>query len=135
MRHYIRDGKLAEAKEVAEKFKDNGRGGFRIIALCIENPSSPDVARLARETATVRLADSDPEPRYIVAGDMLFCGQKDIALQLLKSSIAGHFCAYTGLQNDSLWAKARGTPEFAELVSRAKQCRDDFISERAQAPR
>jgi len=80
-----------------------------------------------------RLADPDPEPRYVVAADMLFCGQKDAAVHLLKSSIAGHFCAYTGLQNDSAWAKLRGTPEFAELLSAAKQCRDNFLAERSQA--
>jgi hypothetical protein len=82
-----------------------------------------------------RLADPDPEPRYIVAADLLFCGQKDAAVQLVKSSVAGHFCAYTGLQNDSVWMKLRGTPEFAELLSAAKQCRDDFISQRSQVMR
>jgi hypothetical protein len=80
-----------------------------------------------------RLADRDPEPRYVVAGDRLFCRQKEAAVQLLKSSIAGRFCAYARLQNDSAWAKLRGTPEFAELLASAKQCRDSFLSERTQA--
>ncbi len=51
-------------------------------------------------------------------------------MNMLKSSVDHHFCAYTGLQNDSAWAKLRGTPEFAELVSEAKKCRDDFMAER-----
>jgi hypothetical protein len=89
--------------------------------------------RLAREEAANILADPDPEPRYIVAADFLFCGQKDLALQQLKSAIAEHYCAYTGLQNDSASAKLRGTPAFAELLSAAKQCGDDFISERSKA--
>jgi eukaryotic-like serine/threonine-protein kinase len=135
MRHYIRDGKLAQAKEIGEKVKDTNQFGFQMMVACIENPSSSDVARLARDVVATRLADPDPEPRYIVAADMLFCGQKDAAVQLLKSSIAGHFCAYTGLQNDSVWAKLRGTPEFAELLSGAKQCRDSFLSERSQSAR
>ena len=133
MRHYIRDGKFAQAKEIAEKFNDTRDFGFRMMTVCIENPSSADVVSIVREAAASRLADPDPEPRYIVAADVLFCGQKDVAVQLLKSSIAGHFCAYTGLQNDSAWAKLRGTPEFAELLSAAKQCRDDFLAERSQA--
>jgi serine/threonine protein kinase len=135
MRHYIRDGKLAQAKEIGEKVKDTNQFGFQMTVACIENPSSSDVARLARDVVATRLADPDPEPRYIVAADVLFCGQKDAAVQLLKSSITGHFCAYTGLQNDSVWAKLRGTPEFAELLSAAKQCRDSFLSERSQAAR
>jgi serine/threonine protein kinase len=131
VRHYIREGKLAQAKEIGEKFKDVRR--FRLIAVCTGNPSSAELASVAREEAATLLADPDPEPRYIVAADFLFCGQKDVAVKLLRSSITGHFCAYTGLQSDSVWAKLRGTPEFAELVSAAKQCRDDFISERSQA--
>ena len=133
MRHYVRDGKLAEAKEIAEKFKDIHDFDFGAMAACLENRSAADVTSRFRERDTSLLAEPDPEPRYVVAGDSVFCGQKDLALQLLKSSISGHYCAYTGLQNDSVWAKLRGTPEFAELVSAAKQCRDDFISERSQA--
>src|SRR5205807_524582 len=93
MRHYIRNGKLAQAKEIAEKYKDTNRLGYRMMAVCVENPSSPDVATRAREVVATRLADPDPEPRYVVAADLLFCGQKDAAVQLIKSSIAGHYCA------------------------------------------
>ena len=133
MRHYLRDGKVAQAKENAEKLQDQPL--FRMVASCIANPSSPDVAPLARDVVATRLADPDPEPRYVVAGDLLFCGQKNAAVQLIKSAIAGHFCAYTGLQNDSAWAKLQGTPEFAELLSAAKQCRDDFLAQRSQPAR
>jgi serine/threonine protein kinase len=135
MRHYIREGKLAQAKEIVDKFKNSGNFTFRLTATCFDNPSSPEVLRLARAEADSLLADRDPEPRYIVASDILFCGQKDLAMQMLKSAVAGHYCAYTGLQNDSVWAKLRGTPEFAELLSAAKQCRERFLSERSQAAR
>jgi eukaryotic-like serine/threonine-protein kinase len=137
IRHYIRDGKLAQAKELAQKVQDANQFGNQMIAACLENPSSPDVSPLARKVLATRLADPDPdpEPRYVVAGDLVFCGQKDAAIQLLKSAIAGRYCAYAGLQNDSVWAKLRGTPEFSELLAAAKLCRDDFLSERSQAAR
>jgi serine/threonine protein kinase len=130
MRHYIRERKFSQAKEIGKKFREGM--GFRLMTVCVENPSSTEAASLAREEMAKRLADPDPEPRYIVAADLLFCGQKDGAMQLLKGAIAGRFCAYTGLQNDSVWAKLRGTPEFTELLAAAKQCRDDFISERSK---
>jgi hypothetical protein len=133
IRHYVREGKLAQAKEIAEKFKETGGVGFKLMKVCIENPSSPEVMSLAREQAAGLLADSDPEPHYVIADDFLFCGQQDLAVQNLKIAIAGNFCAYTGLQNDSAWTKLRGTPEFAELLSAAKQCRDNFLSERSEA--
>ena len=130
MRHYIRDGKFAQAKETAAKFKDVPY--FQMMTACIENRSPAELAPIVREAETSRFADPDPEPRYVVAPDLLFCGQKDAAVRLVKSAIAGHYCAYAGLQNDSLWAKLRGTPEFDELLSAAKQCRDNFLSERSQ---
>ena len=135
MRQYLRQGKLAQATEIAEKSKGFSQFSYGMVVAYIANPSSPDVARLARNVVATRLADPDPEPRYIVAGDLLFCGQKDAAVQLIKSAIAGHFCAYTGLQNDSAWAKLRAAPEFAELLSAAKQCRDDFLAQRSQTAR
>jgi len=103
-----------------------------MVSECTKNPSSANAVKSALEFQAQVLTDPDPEPRYIVAADFLFCGQKNAALQLLKSSIAGQYCAYSGLQNDSLWVKLRGTPEFAELISAAKQCRDNFISQRSQ---
>jgi serine/threonine protein kinase/TolB-like protein len=133
VRHYLREGKIQQARELAEKFEDRQDFGFRTARACTENPSSPEVATFAREEEARLLAGPDPEPRYIVAGDFLFCGQKDAAVRMLKSSIAGHFCAYAGLQNDSMWAKLRGSPEFAEVLSAAKKCRDDFLAERSQA--
>jgi len=71
----------------------------------------------------------------VVAANFLFCGHKDLALRLLKNSVAGHFCPYAGLQNDSMWAKLRGTPEFNELLSAAKQCHSDFLTQISQASR
>jgi len=130
MRHYLREGNAAQTKEITQKFKDNLV--TRFMATCLENPSSADLPSRAREVETGLQADPDPEPKYIVAGDILYCGQKDVALRLLKSSIAAHFCAYTGLQNDSVWTKLRGTPEFAEILSAAKKCQSDFLAQRSQ---
>jgi hypothetical protein len=133
IRHYVRDGKLAPAKDIAGKLKDAQIRRYQMMATCIENPSPPDIVPLARAAEAELLTDPDPEPRYVVAADLLFCGQKEAAVRMIKSSIAGHYCAYTGLQNDSMWTKLRGTPVFAELLAAAKQCRDNFLAERSRA--
>jgi hypothetical protein len=65
---------------------------------------------------------------------MAFCGEKDVALRLLKSAIEGKYCAYAALQRDPLLTSLRGTPEFTQLLSAAKQCQDDFLAERTQGP-
>jgi hypothetical protein len=103
-----------------------------MMAACLQNPASVEAVSRTRAEAAKVVADPDPEPRYVIAGDLLFCGQKDLAVQSIKSAIAGHFCAYTGLQNDSAWVKLRGTPEFNEILAEAKKCQADFLAERSK---
>ena len=103
-----------------------------MMVACIDNPSSANAIDLARQFTEEVLADPDPEVSYVLAPEFLFCGQKDLALRLLKNSIAGHYCAYTGLQNDSALAKLKGRPEFNDLLSDAKKCQSDFIAQRSQ---
>jgi TolB-like protein/predicted Ser/Thr protein kinase/cytochrome c-type biogenesis protein CcmH/NrfG len=124
MRHYLREGNVAQAKEIAAKLKNSQ------IVWCLSGSSAPNQSALDRQLEAAILADPDPEPHYVVAQDFLFCGDKEIAMEMIKSAIDSHFCAYAGLENDSAWAKLRGTPEFAELVAEAKKCRDDFMAER-----
>ena len=132
MRHYIRNGDLSQAREAIQKEAYRPYG--QMIIACMDAPSSASAAKLSRELTALWLADPDPEVRYEVAPDLLLCGQREVAFSLLKSSIvAGHFCAYSGLQNDSVFAPLRGIPEFTQLVATAKQCQSDFYSQRSQA--
>jgi eukaryotic-like serine/threonine-protein kinase len=127
LRYDIRDGNLAQARELAKKINEP-----QVVA-CLEDPSSATSANLAREKAASSMADPDSEPQYVIAGDLLYCGQKELALKMIKNSIDRHFCPYVGLQKDPVWAKLRGTPEFAGLVEAAKKCRDEFMAERDKA--
>ncbi len=60
---------------------------------------------------------------------MTFCGEKEIGLRLLKTSIQKGYCATSALQTDPFLAKLRGTLEFDQLVSAAKACQDKFRAE------
>jgi serine/threonine protein kinase/tetratricopeptide (TPR) repeat protein len=131
VRHYIRAGNLAQAREASEKLGDDSRD--QILNICLNHAPSGDVDNIARELAPKILASPDPENRYMAAPTFAFCGQKDIALRLLKSAVTGHYCAYNAMQNEPLFAPLRSSPEFAQLLSAAKQCRDDFLAERSQA--
>ena len=99
---------------------------------CLNHAPAADLDKEARELAPTVLNFHDPEARYLNAGSFAFCGQKEIAVRLMKGAIAGRYCAYDDLQNNSMLANLRGTPEFAELLSAAKQCQDNFLSERSQ---
>jgi serine/threonine protein kinase len=130
VRQLVREGNLAQAREQAQKTSNNPDD--RMVRACLENPSA-NADNLANQAAAELLANPDAEVSYVIANGFVLCGHRDIALRVLKSSIAGNFCPYAGLQNDSVWAKLRGTPEFSELLSSAKKCRDNFLSERSQA--
>jgi serine/threonine protein kinase/TolB-like protein len=131
VRQYLREGNLAQAKEILSSttFRPLLRGS---VIECINDPLAAKTAEDAQKYAAEIMKDPDAEVHYVVAPDILFCGQRDLTLKLLKSAIDGHFCAYTGLQNDVVWAKLRGTPEFEGIVREAKQCQDDFRAEIAK---
>jgi serine/threonine protein kinase/tetratricopeptide (TPR) repeat protein len=131
VRHYIRAGNLAQAREASEKLGDDSRD--KILKSCLNHAPSGDVDNIARELAPKILASPDPENRYTAAPTFAFCGQKDIALRLLKSAVTGHYCAYNAMQTEPLFAPLRSSSEFTQLLSAAKQCRDDFLAERSQA--
>jgi eukaryotic-like serine/threonine-protein kinase len=122
IREYIRQGNVAAAKELAVKEK------LQPMTDCLSGTSAN---QLDRQAPARTMADPDPEPHYVVAENFAYCGGKDVALEMIKSALDRHFCAYSGLEKDSVWAPLRGLPKFGELVSEAKKCRDDFLAQRA----
>ncbi len=132
MRNYLRDGKLAQAKQALQ---DNPRRSFvEMMTACLDGSPPASTAKAAREFSDEVLANPDPEFRYWVAADFTVCGHPDLTLGMLKSAIVtGHYCAYDGLRNDSIFTPLRGTPEFTQLLSAAKQCQADFLAQRSQA--
>ena len=133
IRHYLREGKTEQARDAIHKRAGNRFS--RMMLACLDDPSSAETGNLVRQETANLMADPDPEPRYVVALDFEFCGRKDVALDLLKSAIGtGRYCAYDGLRNDSAFEAMRGTSEFNQILSAAKQCKDKFLAERTQSP-
>ncbi len=129
--HFLRTGNLSQAREQTAKLTDQPID--KMVNACLNHAPAADVDREARELEPTYLHIHDPEAKYLNAGYFAFCGQKDIAARMMKDSIAGRYCAYADLQTSAMLASMRGTPEFAELLSAAKQCRDDFVAQRSQA--
>jgi serine/threonine protein kinase len=130
------EGKISEAREAVEKLPA-ADALINFDRVCSEHPPSgqtatTEVNQVARAAEPDMAGNPDPENRYLFATSMAYCGEKEMALRLLKSTIAGRYCAYMALQKDPLLASLRGTPEFAQLFAAAKQCQDGFLAERAQ---
>jgi serine/threonine protein kinase/tetratricopeptide (TPR) repeat protein len=107
----LRQGQREQTIQLLPK----ARGGpADMLQPCLSGPPSA-AAEKWRAALPTLLAGRDPEPKYYQAGQAAFCGQDDIALQLLRSSVEGNFLSYPGMDNDLLLARIRSTPEFARI--------------------
>jgi TolB-like protein/tetratricopeptide (TPR) repeat protein len=122
-----REGKLAEARQSVRKMSLD-HPYRKLSETCLER--SPELDKIAQQVETAALKDPDPENRYYVGSLMAMCGQRDIALRLLKSAVESYYCSYSALQNDPALAKLRQTPEFSQLLSTAKECQQRFLAQR-----
>ncbi|HEY6969378.1 MAG TPA: protein kinase [Candidatus Angelobacter sp.] len=128
MRHYIRAGDLAQARSLAAIVLETNVAN-RLLKSCLNGAVLADAfIRTAERDA---LANPDAENRYFSAESFAFCGQKEPAIRVLKSAIAGNYCAISA-QTDPVFANLRAMPEFAEAISAAKKCQSDFLAARPQ---
>lgn len=128
----MREGKLAEAREVVQRMPTNPRYHRDLLEVCLQVRPASEIDRIAHEAESSLGTPGDPEPLYFQGAVLAFCGQKEPAVRLLKGAIVGNYCAYTALQTDPLLATLRASPEFSQLLSAAKQCQSDFLSARSQ---
>jgi len=130
----IGQGKLAEARHSIQRASHTPLMGHDLLQACLDPQSGSQLEGRAQEVETAALAGVDAEPRYVFGTLLSYCGRKDAALRLLRSAIEQNYCAYQSLQSDPLLVKLRGTPEFSELLSAAKECQGRFLRQREQNP-
>jgi TolB-like protein len=127
-------GKLAEARQSIQTMSDAPLMGHDLLQVCLGSQQASQLDTTAHKLETAALAGVDAEPRYVFGTLLSYCGQKDGALRLLRSAIEHNYCAYQTLQSDPMLVKLRGTPEFSELLSAAKECQKTFLAQRDQSP-
>jgi serine/threonine protein kinase len=126
------EGKLAEARESIGQAPPGIVFGRDFLQACLSTGQANQLDRIAKDFEGATIAEPDPERRYANGSLLAYCGQKDAALRVLNSAVTHHYCAYGQLQRDPLVAKLRDTPEFARLLSLAKECQMDFLAKRGQ---
>jgi tetratricopeptide (TPR) repeat protein len=129
-----RESKMTEAREAAQKLPSEQQ---HLLRACSDHTlhtqsASPELDQVIHEIEPQAASNPDPENRYVFATTAAFCGGKATALRMLKTVIDAHYCAYTALQKDPLLASLRSAPEYAQLLSAAKQCQDTFVAETSQ---
>jgi eukaryotic-like serine/threonine-protein kinase len=126
----LREGKTQAAVE--QLHRQSGSSFFHSGALeaCYSNPRPANADELLAAAEKDVLTFRDPEPRYATAVHFNACGGNAFTARLMKSAITGGFCAYENLQLDPLLAGFRKSPEYPEVLAQAKQCQDQFLSNR-----
>jgi len=126
----LREGKIDEAEEAIKNMPDLDIWFKPVLAKCVQNGAVAVGQNIDAKTQAALLGLRDPELLYYQGSIMAFCGNKDLAVRLLRSAIEHNYCALSALDFDPLLVKLRGTPEFAELRVAANQCQQKFLAGR-----
>ena len=117
----IRQGQRELARQLLSKSADAHR---QLEEPCLSGDVSTAAARW-KAAAPAFLVSRDAEPKYFNAATAAFCGQDDIALQLLRAAVEGNFLAYPAMDRDPLFNRIQKRQEFAAIrklaIERQKQ--------------
>ena len=133
----LREGKAAEALENYKKVALAGGGkrldaGVAALELYLDNRRGKELEDAARKDAAETLKELDPEPKYLIAAELAYVGQKDSALQLLRSAVQGNYCQVYALDHDPVFASLRSDSEFASIRAAAVDCQKRFMAHRQE---
>jgi serine/threonine protein kinase len=119
---YLAQGDVVEARKAANNMGKVSTYHRDLMVACTQAQKPADIEKIAREAELSVMRELDPEGWFHLGELMGYCGQRDVAIRLLKAAIQQNYCAYEALQTDPLLAKLRETSEFPQLQSSVKKC-------------
>jgi hypothetical protein len=122
----LRQGDVRKAAELVPNSSKAKRGALAAFAAGRKQEASA----IARETLPAMLAKRDPEQKWGAAGWRAYVGEREAALQLLSKAVEQNYCGALDAEKDPLYANLRSSPEFAQVMNRARQCREKFLVHR-----
>jgi TolB-like protein/tetratricopeptide (TPR) repeat protein len=130
---YLRMGRRHDAREEHRQQSPDYPSGLApasfhgFVARCLLGATPDGQARLSEDDVRTFLTRrNDPEPLYVFAGDLAYCGDTAAAVQLLRESIRRNYGAAAAIEADPMFAAIRGHPEYGELLRAAEACRSRF---------
>jgi TolB-like protein len=130
---YQRMGRRREAREQHDQMapgylrKVAPESVYGLLARCLSGAAPDGQARLSDDDVRTFLnLRNDPEPLYLWASDLAYCGDAAAAVQLLRESIRRNYGAAAAIEADPMFAALRGHPEYGELLRAAEACRSRF---------
>jgi tetratricopeptide (TPR) repeat protein len=129
---FLAQGKRTEAQESVNHMPAGVAFGRDFLQACLVPGHAGELESATKEFVAAIMLEPDSERRYANGTLLAYCGQQDAGRHAIASAIQRNYCSYSNLQHDPLLANLRNKPEFAQLLSAAKACQDDFLSKRAK---
>ncbi|HYD16837.1 MAG TPA: protein kinase [Candidatus Nanoarchaeia archaeon] len=102
-----------------------------LLQACLDNNRQDLFSGMVTDAEPILLALRDPEFRYLQGSVLAYCGQRGLALRLLKSAVDSHYCATQNLERDPLLDNLRDMPDFDRLKVKSRVCQRGVL-ERVQ---
>jgi len=120
----LREGKIAEAREVVKRMPSTPRYHRDLLEACLQLRPAADLDHIAHEAETSLPTEPDPETWYYQGALFAYCGKKQAALHLLQSAVEQNYCAHENLLYDPLLAKLRTDTAFDKVLTAAGACQE-----------
>jgi serine/threonine protein kinase len=129
----LRQGRRAEALATLKPFRDGFTDpAWAFAEACLgDRPQSVSAETLTHHLNDV-LAARDSEPKYFEGAHFAACGYSEQALRLLRRAVEENYIAYPRMDNDPLFEKIRGTPEFAAIRAEAIRKQKEIVARRGK---
>ena len=125
----MREGKIKEAREAAEKMTTNPTWMRELLLGCLSKAPAEAIHSLAERAQDDLLWEQDSELKYYQGALLAQCGEKKIAYAFLRKAVEQKYCAAQALQADPLLAGVQGDSDFREIVKSAQECQKKFVEE------
>jgi TolB-like protein len=126
----IRENKPEEALRVVRAASANPMTDW--LKSCLEQRPAAARAAVSRRLEEGQSTTRDPENFYWTAGLFAHCGEREVALRMLRRTVEGGYCAYPAMDNDPLLASLRGSADFAAIRDAGIACQKRFVAARAR---
>jgi len=126
---FLREGKLAEARNAAKVMPTQARYRRTLVEACLGLQPRSELDRFATAAEQSSPSHDDPEPMYSEGTLFAFAGKTKAAYRSLRNAINHNYCSYTALETDPLLSKLRGQPEFQDLVAAARTCQRPILDQ------
>lgn len=93
---------------------------------CLEGRRGAELDDVGSDFVGFWSVQRDPELAYGLTPLLEYCGRREEALGFLERAVTSNFCAFPALDQDPIWADARGDARFAPLREHALACHRRF---------